>query len=61
MTNVPLLLTVWQELCVSTQQKAWAISANVRLVSLEMAEAVETVVLVCTEFNISGIYLKLGC
>ena len=44
--NVLLLVTVWEGLSASTLQKIQDISANVHLVSLEMAESVETVVLV---------------
>ena len=50
--NVLLLLTVWEGLSASTLQKIQATSANVHLVSLEMAELVEMVVLVRYRYTI---------
>ena len=49
--SVLLLLTVWEGLFASTLQKVQVTSANVHLVSLEMADSVDRVVLVSHQWK----------
>ena len=49
--NVLLLLTVWEGLSASTLQKVQVTFANVHLVSLEMADSVDRVVLVSHQWK----------
>ena len=44
LTSVPLLLTVWQGLCASTQLRVLVSSVSVLLASLEMEDTLEVVV-----------------